>query len=169
MLRISKMTDYATVLLARLATVPDQQLTAGQLTAQTHLAAPTVSKVLKLLHRQQLVSSTRGLHGGYRLARPAAEITAAQILDALEGPMALIECAQHPHRCGIESTCGVGRAWQRVNLAIRRSLQEITLLELAGLGGEPVRFAALERQLRSGRSPSAEPVAPSPVRRTESP
>ncbi|HLQ13844.1 MAG TPA: SUF system Fe-S cluster assembly regulator [Steroidobacteraceae bacterium] len=180
MLRISKMTDYATVLLARLASVPDRQLTAGQLSTLTRLTTPTVSKVMKLLHRRQLVSSTRGLHGGYRLARPAADITAAQILDALEGPMALIECAQRPHRCGIESTCGVGRAWQRVNLAIRRSLQEITLLELAGLGGEPVGFAAMERQLRGSRSPTAGPVEPgaaaalapptaAPARGTENP
>jgi FeS assembly SUF system regulator len=152
MLRISKMTDYATVLLARLAVAPDRQLTAAQLAAQTRLGAPTVSKVLKQLHRRGLVSSTLGLRGGYRLARPAAEITAAQILDALEGPMALIECARTTHQCSIESTCGVGRAWQRVNLAIRRSLQEITLVELAGLGGEPVRFAALERALRGSRA-----------------
>jgi FeS assembly SUF system regulator len=152
MLRISKMTDYATVLLARLAAAPDRQLTAAQLAAQSHLGAPTVSKVLKQLHRRGLVSSTLGLRGGYRLARPAAEITAAQILDALEGPMALIECARQTHQCSIESTCGVGRAWQRVNLAIRRSLQEITLVELAGLGGEPVRFAALERALRGSRT-----------------
>jgi FeS assembly SUF system regulator len=152
MLRISKMTDYATVLLARLAAAPDRQLTAAQLAAQSHLGAPTVSKVLKQLHRRGLVSSTLGLRGGYRLARPASEITAAQILDALEGPMALIECARQTHQCSIESTCGVGRAWQRVNLAIRRSLQEITLVELAGLGGEPVRFAALERALRGSRA-----------------
>lgn len=151
MLRISKMTDYATVLLARLAASPERQWTAAQLAAQTHLAPPTVSKALKQLHRCGLVNSTRGLRGGYRLARPAAEITAAQILDALDGPMALIECAQHVHNCSIESTCGVGRAWQRVNLAIRRSLQEITLLELSGLSGEPARFAALERQLRAAR------------------
>jgi FeS assembly SUF system regulator len=150
-LRISKMTDYATVLLARLAVAPDRQWTAAQLAEQTHLAPPTVSKVLKQLHRRGLVSSTRGLRGGYRLARPAAEITAAQILDALEGPMALIECAQHVHNCSIESTCGVGRAWQRINLAVRRSLQEITLLELAGLSSQAVRFAALERQLRAAR------------------
>ena len=155
MLRISKMTDYATVLLARLAAAPERQLTAAQLSGQTHLAAPTVSKVLKQLHRRGLVRSTLGLRGGYRLARPAAEITAAQILDALEGPMALIECASHSHQCSIESTCGVGRAWQRVNLAIHRSLQEITLVELAGLGGEPVRFAALERALRGGRTERA--------------
>jgi FeS assembly SUF system regulator len=151
MLRISKLTDYATVLLGRLAADPERQLTATQLVAATHLGAATVSKLLKQLHACGLVTSTRGLHGGYRLARPAHQITAAQILDALEGPMALIECARHTHQCGIESTCGVGRAWQRVNRAIRRSLQEITLLELAGLGTESVRFAALEQTLRSGR------------------
>ena len=151
MLRISKMTDYATVILARLALAPERQFTAAQLADQTHLAQPTVSKVLKLLLRRGLLRSTRGLHGGYRLARPAGEITAAQILDALEGPMALIECARHVHHCSIESTCGVGRAWQRVNVALRRVLEEITLVELAGLGGEPVRFAALERQLRGTR------------------
>ena len=151
MLRISKMTDYATVILARLAMAPQRQFTAAQLADQTHLAQPTVSKVLKLLLRRGLLTSTRGLHGGYRLARPAAEITAAQILDALEGPVALIECARHVHHCSIESTCGVGRAWQRVSVALRRVLEEITLVDLAGLGGEPVRFAALERQLRAMR------------------
>ena len=151
MLRISKMTDYATVILARLALAPQRQFTAAQLADQTHLAQPTVSKVLKLLLRRGLLHSTRGLHGGYRLARPAAEITAAQILDALEGPVALIECARHVHHCSIESTCGVGRAWQRVSVALRRVLEDITLVELAGLGGEPVRFAALERQLRGMR------------------
>ena len=152
MLRISKLTDYATVLLGRLATDPARQYNAAQLAELTRLAVPTVSKVLKQLHRRGLVTSVRGAHGGYRLAQPPEQITAAQILDALEGPVALIECARSTHHCGIESTCGVGHAWQRVNLAIRRSLQEITLLELAGLAGEPVRFAALERQLRGGRT-----------------
>ncbi len=165
MLRISKLTDYATVLLARLAAEPERQLTAAQLAAQTRLGAATVSKLLKQLHGSALVSSTRGLHGGYRLARPAADISAAQILDALEGPMALTECAQHTHQCGIESTCGVGRAWQRVNIAIRRSLQEISLLELAGMGVQTTRFGALERQLRGPR----ELPVPAVSTRTEKP
>jgi FeS assembly SUF system regulator len=159
MLRISKLTDYATVLLARLAAEPERQLTAAQLAVQTRLGAATVSKLLKQLHGSGLVTSTRGLRGGYRLARPAVQISAAEILDALEGPMALTECAQSTHRCGIESTCGVGRAWQRVNLAIRRSLQEISLLELAGLSIETTRFAALERQLRTTRSSPLPPLA----------
>ena len=71
MLRISKLTDYATVILARLAAEPERRFTAAQLAAETRLALPTVSKLLKQLHRSGLVQSTRGLHGGYLLARPA--------------------------------------------------------------------------------------------------
>ncbi|MGH8230616.1 MAG: SUF system Fe-S cluster assembly regulator, partial [Steroidobacteraceae bacterium] len=126
MLRISKLTDYATVILARLAAQPERRLTAAQIATATHLSTPTVSKLLKQLHRRGLVSSTRGLHGGYLLARPAGEITAVHILDALEGPMALTECAGSASQCYLERTCLVGRAWQRVSRAIRRSLQEIT-------------------------------------------
>ena len=160
MIRISKLTDYATVLLARLAARPQSQFTSAQLAAESHLATPTVSKLLKQLQRAGLVQSTLGTHGGYRLARPAIEISAAQILDAMEGPMAMVECARHEHQCGIESTCGVGRAWQRVNLAIRRSLQEISLLDLAGLSAEPVHFAALERQLRRQAGGTRRPDTP---------
>lgn len=133
MLRISKLTDYATVILARLAAQPERRCTAAQIAIETRVAAPTVCKLLKQLHRHGLVQSTRGLRGGYLLARPPAQINAAQILDALEGPVAITECASSSSHCGIESTCLVAKAWQRVNLAVRRSLQEITLLELAGL------------------------------------
>jgi len=135
MLRISKLTDYATVILARLAAEPSRRFTAAQVATETRLAAPTASKLLKQLHRHGLVLSTRGLHGGYLLARPAAQISAAQILDALEGPVALTECSSSASHCCIESTCLVSKAWQRVNLAVRRSLHDITLLELAGLTG----------------------------------
>jgi DNA-binding IscR family transcriptional regulator len=81
------------------------------------------------------------------LARAAADITAAQILDALEGPVALTECSGSASHCGIERTCRVGHSWQRVNLAIRRSLQEISLLELAGLAMGSNRASALDRGL----------------------
>jgi FeS assembly SUF system regulator len=145
MLRISKLTDYATVILARLATEPERRFTAAQISAETHLAGPTVSKLLKQLHRKGLVVSTRGSAGGYLLARPATEISAAQILDALDGPVALTECAGSASHCGIERTCRVGHSWQRVNIAIRRSLQEITLLELAGLSPAASRGSALDR------------------------
>ena len=149
MLRISRLTDYATVLLATLASEPQRVQTAASLAEQTHIAAPTVSKLLKQLHRAGLVSSTRGLHGGYQLARPAAQISAAAILDALEGPVALTDCSAGHGQCEIEETCRVGRVWQRLNLAIRRALYEVSLAQLAGLDAPPARLAGLEREMKA--------------------
>src|SRR6202012_456031 len=133
MLRISRLTDYATVVLATLAEKPERVQTATSLAEQTRIAAPTVSKLLKQLQRANLVTSTRGLHGGYQLARPAADITAADILDALVGPVALTDCAAVLGLCGIEEPCRVGKVWQPWNPAIRRSLHEDTLAQLAGI------------------------------------
>jgi FeS assembly SUF system regulator len=132
MLRITRLTDYATVILAALAQAPDRVQTAPALAERTRIAAPTVSKLLKQLQRAGLVASTRGLHGGYQLARPASQISAAQILDALEGPL-LTDCAAGHGHCEIERTCSVSHVWQRLNLAIRRSLYSVSLMELAGL------------------------------------
>ncbi len=148
MVRISRLTDYATVLLAVLATQPERVQTAAALAEQTHIAAPTVSKLLKQLQRAALVSSTRGLHGGYQLARPATQISAAAILDALEGPMALTDCSVARGQCEIEHSCRVGHVWQRLNLAIRRSLVDVSLAQLAGIDPFPRRLAALERDLK---------------------
>lgn len=155
MLRISRLTDYATVVLAALAGEPARLQTATSLAEHTHIAAPTVSKILKQLQRAGLVVSTRGTHGGYQLARPPAQISAAAILDALEGPVTLTDCAAGEGHCGIEHTCQVGRVWQRLNLAIRRSLYEVTLAQLAGIEAAPARFPALEREMKAatGRHP----------------
>jgi Rrf2 family protein len=109
-----------------------------------------VSKLLKQLQRAGLVDSTRGLHGGYRLARPARQISAACILDALEGPLALTECATGHSQCDLEGSCNVGGSWQRINHAIRQSLQEISLAELAGLESNPRHFALFDVKLRNG-------------------
>jgi FeS assembly SUF system regulator len=152
MLRISRLTDYATVLLAAMAGEPARLQTATSLAEQTHVAAPTVSKILKQLQRAGLVVSTRGTHGGYQLARPPALISAAAILDALEGPVTLTDCAAGEGHCGIEHTCQVARVWQRLNLAIRRSLHDVTLAQLAGIDEVPVRFSALEREMKAATS-----------------
>ena len=149
MLRMSRLTDYATVLLAALAGEPARVQTAASLAEQTRLAAPTVCKLLKQLQRAALVTSTRGPRGGYQLARPAAQISAAAILDALEGPLALTDCSAGHGNCEIEDTCRVGRVWQRLNLAIRRSLYEVSLAQLAGLDAAPARLPALEREMKA--------------------
>lgn len=134
MLRISKLTDYGTVILACLATQQDQQLrTAAEVAQYTLLGQATVSKLLKKLQRGGLVLSTRGSRGGYRLALPAAAITAAHIVDALEGPFAITECSSEHSACSIEAHCRVGKVWQRVNVAIYHALSEISLAQLAGV------------------------------------
>src|ERR1700759_3794987 len=148
MLRISKLTDYATVILAALAEQPETLRTAAALAEETRVAAPTVSKLLKQLQRANLVTSTRGLHGGYQLARPAAQISAAAILHALAGPMALTDSAARQRHCKIEQPCRVGRVWQRLNLAIRRSLHDVSLAQLAGIDSSQVRLPTLEREVK---------------------
>lgn len=132
MLRISKLTDYGTMVLACLAARPGQRLTAAAVAEQTRLGVPTVSKLLKCFHRAGIVTSTRGAHGGYQLARVAASISAAEIIDAIEGPVAITECSGIHSACDLETVCSTGNAWQRVNAAIRRSLDELSLAQLSG-------------------------------------
>lgn len=149
MLRISKLTDYATVILAHLPQAGEGRRTAAEVAALARLAPPTVSKVLKELQHAGLVASTRGAQGGYALARPAAQITAADIIDAVEGPVALTECASHDNQCGLESSCRVGATWQRVSVAIRAALAGVTLAQLAG--GEPLAEQPLHLNLGTAR------------------
>ena len=130
MLRISKLTDYGTVLLAHLAESDDRVCSAHDVAAATGIALPTVSKLLKLLARAELVISTRGANGGYQLARPAEQVTAADIIDALEGPVSITECSASDSQCEHEGVCSVGGAWQRVNTAIRRALDDVSLKDL---------------------------------------
>ena len=150
MLKIGKLTDYATVVLATLAQDPSRHRAATELAEHTRLSGPTVSKVLKELQRAGMVDSARGSHGGYRLARGPEHITAAQILDIFEGPIAITECSSAMSRCGIEHSCRVGGAWQRVNAAIRLALEDVTLRQLAGLDQSSLRVLELASELRAG-------------------
>ena len=152
MLRMGKLTDYATVVLASLAHDPSRHRAAAELAERTRLSHPTVSKVLKGLQRAGLVISSRGAQGGYRLARAPEHITATQILDVFEGPIAITECSGAASRCGIERQCRVGSGWQRVNTAIRRALDDVTLHQLAGLDAADVRLAHLGTEMRASSS-----------------
>ena len=148
MLRMGKLTDYATVVLASLAQDPARHRAAADLASSTRLKLPTVSKVLKGLQRAGMVISSRGAQGGYRLARAPEKITATQILDVFEGPIAITECSGAASRCGIERQCRVGGAWQRVNSAIRRALDDVTLHELAGLDSVDLRSTHPTAEIR---------------------
>lgn len=130
MLRISRLTDYGTVILADLASRERQVASAAEVAESTGLAAPTVRKLLKKLGKSGMVVATRGAQGGYRLARPAAEISAADVIDALEGPVSITDCSALDKHCEIEAHCSVGSAWQRINVAIRSALQDVSLIDL---------------------------------------
>ncbi|MBI2383479.1 MAG: SUF system Fe-S cluster assembly regulator [Gammaproteobacteria bacterium] len=131
MLKLGKLTDYATVLMTVLAAETGRLHSAHDLAERTRVSAPTVSKLLKLLTKGGLVESIRGAHGGYRLARPAAAITVADIVTALEGPFGLTECSVHQGGCNIEPFCGVRANWSLINTAIRSALEAVTLAQMA--------------------------------------
>jgi FeS assembly SUF system regulator len=152
MLRISKLTDYGTMVLACLAARPGDRHTATAVAARTRLGLPTVSKLLKSFHRAGLVTSVRGARGGYQLARPASGISAAAIIDAIEGPVAITECSGDHSACDLASSCSTGSAWKSVNLAIRRSLDQLSLAQLSGQ--EAVLTWRLEL-LRGGPQPAS--------------
>lgn len=130
MLRISRLTDYGTLVLAHLSHGGSSLTSAADVALATGIAAPTVSKLLKSLAKAGLVTSARGAQGGYQLSRDAHEISAADIIDALEGPVHITECSADDSHCDLESVCNVGGAWQRINVAIRRALGDINLNDL---------------------------------------
>lgn len=130
MLRISKLTDYGTVLLAHLAANGTAVCSAADVAEATGIAPPTVSKLLKSLARSGLVTSTRGANGGYQLSRSPEDISAADVIDALEGPVSITECSASDSLCEHEGVCSVGGSWQRINIAIRRALEDVSLSDL---------------------------------------
>lgn len=139
MLRISKLTDYGTVILADLASRGNVVASAAELAEATGLGLATVRKILKILAKSDLVQATRGAQGGYRLARDADSITAADVIDALEGPVSITDCSSN-RPCDIEAQCMVGGTWQRINVAIRRALRDISLSDLKTSGRNVAAF-----------------------------
>jgi FeS assembly SUF system regulator len=152
-LRISKLTDYGTVVLAQLAAKQDAVCSAADVALATGLAVPTVSKLLKSLGRAGLVISTRGANGGYQLARAPGEISAADVIDALEGPVSITECSSSDSHCEHEGVCSVGGAWQRVNVAIRLALDDVSLSDLVRSNSPTpqFRFAGLPINVETTR------------------
>jgi len=135
MLRISKLTDYATVLLAELARQQpwDTRASASQLAEGTAIEPSTVAKVLKMLARGGLVRSIRGVNGGYQLTHSPQQTTVASIVTAMEGPIALTECGLEPGLCSHEAYCSLRSSWQKIGDAVERALNDLTLADLAGL------------------------------------
>ena len=130
MLRVSKLTDYATALMTLLAESPDRIHSAQEMAERAHLEQPTVSKLLKQLAHAGLVESFRGVNGGYRPARDPALISVADIVTAMEGPIGMTECSAQSGMCEHEAHCGVRVNWQHINRAIARALASVTLADM---------------------------------------
>ena len=131
MLKLSKLTDYATVLMTLVAHEPQRLHSGLELAERSGLPAPTVAKLLKSLARGGLLQSLRGAHGGYRLVRPPERISVADIISALEGPIGVTECASHPGDCTLESACSTRANWRLINVAIREALEAVSLAQMA--------------------------------------
>jgi len=130
MLRISKLTDYAILMMVEL-TRDDEMLSAHALADRIHVETPTASKVLKLLAGSGLLESYRGANGGYRVSRGAADISVAEVIAAIEGPIAMTECSVEEGLCSQEDSCDLRSNWQRISMAVAQALREVSLAEMS--------------------------------------
>ena len=130
MLRISKLTDYAILVMVELAR-EGEMLSAHALAERVHIEGPTASKVLKLLAGGGLLESYRGASGGYRVSRTAAKISVAEVIAAIEGPIAMTECSVEDGLCSQEDNCELRSNWQRISMAVAQALRDVSLAEMS--------------------------------------
>lgn len=131
MLKISKLTDYAILILGQMANDAEHTHTAASLAEATGVAAPTVSKILKILGKSGILKSTRGAHGGYALAQPPERTSVAAVILALEGPIALTECEGERGGCEQSSSCNARVSWDVINRTVRAALESVSLADMA--------------------------------------
>lgn len=148
MIKLSRLTDYGVVVMTQINQSADDVTTAQDLAQATGLPLPTVSKLLKTLAKTNLLASHRGVNGGYSLSRSLDQITAAEFIEALDGPVALTACVDGAEdACNVESLCPVRGGWDRVNRAIRTALEEVSLADLCA----PMEFPELGTSAPGGQ------------------
>ena len=131
MIRLNKMTDYAVVMLSHLAVDVDRVVTAAELARGSVLPLPSVSKLMKQLSRAGILTSQRGASGGYRLGRAPKDISIADIVTILEGPIALTACIEGADTsCNAIPQCSLSGHWNQVNHAIQVALDSVSLADL---------------------------------------
>jgi FeS assembly SUF system regulator len=130
MLRVTKLTDYATLVLTVMASEPGAVHSAAGLAERARLELPTVAKLLKPLAHAGLVAGFRGANGGYRLARAPEAISLIEIVEAMEGPLGVTECSLHEGQCGRETHCGVRANWRRINDVVLDALRGVSLAQM---------------------------------------
>ncbi|MCB1538958.1 MAG: SUF system Fe-S cluster assembly regulator [Alphaproteobacteria bacterium] len=131
MIKLSRMSDYALVVLEMLSRNSGAPLSAPQIAEGAGLPEPTVAKVLKQMATGGLVTSVRGVNGGYAIARPAGEISVFDIVSAIEGRLSLTACVEgHDEPCALEGACAMTGRWNPVNAAVRGAFESITLADM---------------------------------------
>lgn len=148
MLRLSKLGDYGTVIMAHMAREPLRVFSAPEIAAAIGVSLPTVSKLLKLLARDGLLISHRGTKGGYTLARSPDEISIVQIIDAVEGRIGMTECSVTAGLCAQESRCMARGSWLRINQVVRSALEGVRLAEFAQPVATPIDIGAIRTDKR---------------------
>lgn len=132
MIRLSRLADYAVLLMSRMANTPDAVHNAIDIAEATGLPTPTVSKLLATLAREGLLKSVRGAKGGYGLAMPSGQISVAHIIAAIDGPINITHCIEHgPGSCDVELLCPSRGGWQAINRAVRQALEGVSLAEIS--------------------------------------
>ena len=139
MLRVTRLTDYATVLMTRMARDPERNASAVHLAAESDIPVATVTKLLKLLNRAGLVQSLRGVNGGYGLARAPAAISVADVVAAIEGPVALTACAVGKGNCEFEKYCITRGNWQLISRAVQTALEAVSIKDMAAPVARPIQ------------------------------
>lgn len=133
MLRLSKLTDYSTVIMFYMARQPQRVCSAAEAAAALGLPAATASKLMKALVRGGLLLSRRGAAGGYVLARPPESISLAQVIEALDGSFGVTECSSGNGACPQEAACPARLPWLQVNSLIRRTLAGTSLADMTAV------------------------------------
>ncbi len=131
MLKLSKMTDYAVVVLAKLAVSDQEIMTTPEIADDIHLPRPAVAKILKILTRAGVVESKRGVQGGYRLERSPSHISIAEVITAIDGPVTLTNCVEEAEEpCTCSQSCPLQGRWQKVNDAVSNAIAAVSLAEV---------------------------------------
>ena len=140
MIRLTNLADYAVVVMAAAARAPDRRFSAAEIAVETGVPAPTAAKLAGLLARAGLLESARGVAGGVQLGRPAAAISVADIVEAIDGPIVMTQCLHESgHDCVLEQGCAVRARWPLINGRIRDALADVSLADLVV---DPVTEAA---------------------------
>ncbi len=139
MIKLSKMTDYGVVIMSEMAKIEGRVMTAPDLSLYTGLKVPTAAKILRILAKSNLLGSIRGAHGGYRLDRHPKDISIAEIVRVMEGPVAVTSCVDESDvNCSVETCCPMRGGWDKINRAINAAMEEVTLADMCHEAPKPI-------------------------------